>query len=359
MKTRVAKMRQLQADAASRWRRQARRESRHRRAAAVRKAPRRWRGDLLINDGEPQSACACVKLDRLSVGARRRLLQHASACQDCEPSRILCRSTTWEGSMIFVYRAAIVALATFVSALAGFGAHWVLPAAYVVESKGMIGSVVGLVASLLSLVLSLLIWTSHGLCTTQESQLQTIGSSIIRLDFVLKAYGPEAELGRALLREHVERIRARLWSNLNERGFIYRAEVPEDVHRVIAFFVSLRPANDEERQYLTSARDIFGTIVETQVTIFRSLVDRVPFLLLVVVLGWSCVLFFGYGLLSDIDALTIVLAAVGAICVASAVFLILELSDPYSGLFRMPQEGFDGIVRVLTKRAGKAADAET
>jgi hypothetical protein len=261
--------------------------------------------------------------------------------------------------MIFVYRAAIVAVATFVSALAGFGAHSVLPAAYVAESKGMVGLVVGLVASLLSLVLSLLIWTGHGLCTAQQSQLQTIGSSIIRLDFVLKAYGPEAEPGRALLREHVKRIRARLWSNLNERGFIYRADVPEDVHRMIAFFVSLRPANDEQRQYLASARDIFGTIVETQVTIFRSLVDRVPSLLLVVVLGWSCVLFFGYGLLSDVDALTIVLAALGAICVASAVLLILELSDPYSGLFRMPHESFDGLVRLLTNGAGKAADAET
>src|SRR5271157_3836456 len=261
--------------------------------------------------------------------------------------------------MIFVYRAAIVAVATFVSALAGFGAHWALPAAYFAESKGMVGLVVGLVASLLSLVLSLLIWTGHGLCTAQQSQLQTIGSSIIRLDLLLKAYGPEAEPGRALLREHVKRIRARLWSNLNERGFIYRADVPEDVHRMIAFFVSLRPANDEQRQYLASARDIFGTIVETQVTIFRSLVNQVPFLLLVVVIAWSCVLFFGYGLLSDVDALTIVLAALGAICVASAVLLILELSDPYSGLFRMPHEGFDGLVRVLTKGPEMAADSET
>ena len=57
-----------------------------------------------------------------------------------------------------------------------------LPAFYVAESKDMVGLVVGLVASLLSLVLSLLIWTSHGLCTAQQSQLQTIGSSIIRLD---------------------------------------------------------------------------------------------------------------------------------------------------------------------------------
>lgn len=31
--------------------------------------------------------------------------------------------------MIFVYRAATVALATFASALAGFGVQWLLPAA--------------------------------------------------------------------------------------------------------------------------------------------------------------------------------------------------------------------------------------
>ena len=101
--------------------------------------------------------------------------------------------------MTSVYRAAILAVATFVSALAG-SARWTLPAAYVVELKGMVGYVVGLVASLLSLVLSLLISTGHGQYTAQQSQLQTIASSIIRLDFLLKAAGPEAELGCARAR---------------------------------------------------------------------------------------------------------------------------------------------------------------
>src|SRR5208282_4374454 len=81
--------------------------------------------------------------------------------------------------MVFIYRAAIVALATFVSALIGFGVHSLLPAAYEVESKGMVGSVVGLVGSLLSLVLSLLIWTTHGLFSTQQMQLQTLGRKIL------------------------------------------------------------------------------------------------------------------------------------------------------------------------------------
>ena len=229
-----------------------------------------------------------------------------------------------------------------------------LPAADVAESKGMVGSVVGLVASLLSLVLSLLIWTSHGLCTAQQSQIQTIAIRSSASTSCSKLMA-QREPGRALLREHVKRIRARLWSNLNERALIYNPSIAptcRDVDRMIAFFVSLRPVNDEQRQYLAGARDILGTIVETQVTIFRSLVDRVPSLLLVVVLGWSCVLFFGYGLLSDVDALTIVLAALGAICVASAVLLILEPSDPTlacSGCRAKARLGRP----VLTKGAGR------
>ncbi len=42
------------------------------------------------------------------------------------------------------------------------------------------------------------------------------------------------------------------------------------------------------------------------------------------------------------------MAALGALSVASAAFLILELSDPYVGLFRMPQDAFDGLIKTLT-----------
>jgi hypothetical protein len=251
-------------------------------------------------------------------------------------------------SMIFVYRAAIVALATFASALIGFGVQWILPAAYAVEAKGMTGSIVGLVASLLSLVLGLLIWTSHGLFTTQQSQLQTIVRSGIILDFTLKEYGAETARARALLREHLKRARARFWDASAERRRIYfHAELPADILAMRAFVISLRPANEEQRQHLATVRDLFGTIVETQFTMIRTLTDPVPDLLLHVVLGWACLLFFGYGLLSAIDPVTIVLAACGAMAVSSAIFLILELSDPYTGLFRMTDASFSALVEAF------------
>ena len=115
----------------------------------------------------------------------------------------------------------------------------------------MVGSVVGLVASLLSLVLSLLIWTSYGLFTTQQSQLQTLGRSIIQLDFALSGYGSEALQGRALLEEHVKRLRARLWDHgLAARRAFYHAAMPEDVLAMRAFFCPSIPQMRNKNAFL-------------------------------------------------------------------------------------------------------------
>ena len=57
--------------------------------------------------------------------------------------------------------------------------------------------------------------------------------------------------------------------------------------------------------------------------------------LLVVVVFWSFFLFCGFGLLSKLNATTIGALAFGALAVGSGIFLILELSQPYTGLFKI------------------------
>jgi hypothetical protein len=262
--------------------------------------------------------------------------------------------------MIFLRRSAVVSLVTFVSALAGFGLQQLLTAAYVAESKGMIGSAAGLDATLLALALGLLIWTSHGQFTAQQGQLQTIGRSMILLDLAFAEYGPEAAAGRRELRKSLERARARFWiDDPRGRRVLRYSDVAAVVLPMRALFSSLRPANDEQRQHLAAARDLFGTLVETQLTMMRSLVNPVPNLLITVVVGWACLLFFGYGLMSAINLLTASMAALGALSIGSAAFLILELSDPYVGLFKMPLGGFNALVKALAPvDQGGAAPAE-
>ena len=64
----------------------------------------------------------------------------------------------------------------------------------------MIGSIIGLVTLLLALVLGLLVWTSYGVYTNQNTESQSLGPLILKLDFALEQYGPEARRGRDLLR---------------------------------------------------------------------------------------------------------------------------------------------------------------
>jgi hypothetical protein len=51
--------------------------------------------------------------------------------------------------------------------------------------------------------------------------------------------------------------------------------------------------------------------------------------------SWSLLMFCGFGLLSRANATTAAALAFGAFSVASAIFLIIELSQPYTGLFRV------------------------
>ena len=251
--------------------------------------------------------------------------------------------------MVFVIRAGIIALLTFGSALLGFGLQSLLPADYVSASKGMIGSVVGLDATLLALVLGLLIWTAHGQFTAQQAQLQTIGRAIVLFDLACLGYGPEAVEGRREIRAILRRARARFWTDdpKGRRKVAYE-DLPGEVMPMRSLFVALRPSTDDQRQHLASARDHFGAIVDTQLTMVRALVNPIPNLLLTVVVGWACILFFGYGLTSAINLLTAFMAVLGALSVASAALLILELSDPYFGLFKIPLAGFDRLLQNLT-----------
>ena len=243
-------------------------------------------------------------------------------------------------------RTLIVAVLTFVSGLLGFLLQWLLPVQDVVDAKGMICSIIGLVTLLLALVLGLLVWTTYGVFTTQNTESQSLGPLILKLDFALEQYGPEADRGRDLLRAAVVRARDRFWGGL-AIGVSPYAQLRADLHDIMGFFASLEPVTEQQKQLITTAMPNFMQVVETTLLMTRQLANPVPKLLLFVVIGWSALLFMSFGLLGAFNALSVAIAALGSIAVASAVFLILEFSQPYSGLFRISPVGVDSLISAL------------
>ena len=78
-------------------------------------------------------------------------------------------------------------------------------------------------------------------------------------------------------------------------------------------------------------------------------VDAVSWPILYVVSAWTCIAFFLTGVNSRFGPATLAVATLGAFCVASAIFLILELSQPYTSSIRVSSEGIDRVALELEK----------
>jgi hypothetical protein len=243
-------------------------------------------------------------------------------------------------------RTAVVAVLTFAGGLIGFLLQWLLPVQVVTEAKGMVGSITGLVILLLALVLGLLVWTSYGVYTTQTAESQSLGPVILQLDFALEQYGPEARAGRELLRQAVAHARDRLWGG-KTGGVAPYAQARADLENIAAFFAGLKPADDRQRELIAAARPFFIQVIQTTLLMSRQLASPVPKLLLFVVVGWSALLFLSFGFLNAFNSVSVAAVALGSIAVASAIFMILEFSQPYSGLVRISPIGVDNLIATL------------
>ena len=168
----------------------------------------------------------------------------------------------------------------------------------------------------------------------------------MKLDFALEQYGPDADRGRDLLRAAVVRARDRFWGG-RAVGVTPYAQLRADLHDIMGFFASLEPATDRQKQLITTAMPNFVQVMETTLLMTRRLANPAPKLLLLAIVGWAALLFMSFGLLGTFNVLSVAIAALGSIAVASAIYIILEFSQPYSGLFRISPVGVDNLIAAL------------
>jgi hypothetical protein len=253
-------------------------------------------------------------------------------------------------------RAIGVAAILFGASIVGMLLQWVVPADVLTASKGTVGAMVGLVTLLLALVLGLLVFTAFSVFTTQQAEAQSLGPVIIELDVILEEYGPESARGRVGLRDALGRSRKRFFGDLKHGPQAHTfEETRATMHWMNTYFDSLSPSTERQRQLLTSARDLAKKFAETQMLMARQLANPFPPYVLVVVVCWASALFLGNGLVATPNAVSVLAHLAGATAIGSAIFLILELSQPYSGVVRLSSAGLDRLMQVLGEVDAKGA----
>lgn len=216
------------------------------------------------------------------------------------------------------------------------------------RSRDMIGGVVGLLVLLLALVLGLLIWTAYGVFNTQKGELQTLAAKALEFDLEMRQYGPEGQRGRELLRTDLVWAHEQFWGTDEAANQAYDASYA-NMGSMSGFLGGLKPTDPVQQQLLGDAKRNYGFIGEYRLLMSLQLADPVSWPLIITVTAWSCLLFCGMGMLSRINATTLVALACGACCVSSAIFLILEFSQPYTSLIRISPAGLEQVIIALDK----------
>ncbi len=191
----------------------------------------------------------------------------------------------------------------------------------------------GLIGTIAGLVLGLLIGSANSTYGTQSTQVQQLTANIVVLDRILAEYGPDADLARKLLRRTVTVMANCIWQ---ENGLgAGKAEPFEASAAGLQFYdeiLKLSPRNETQRSLQTRAIDAAQDLTKTRLLLFAEAGRTIPAPFLVILVSWLAIIFASFSLFADNNATAIGALAIFAFSASASIFLILELSQPFTGL---------------------------
>lgn len=204
------------------------------------------------------------------------------------------------------------------------------------ESKDIVKLCLGVVGTLAALVLGLLVSSAKSSFDNMNSELTLAAVRVIQIDRVLAAYGPEAGEARRILRRHyqavVEALGARERSQLEQ---LHRPATRSAIDDTQAAIRALAPRTDDQRELRAQALGFAAGANENRWLLALQQHDTFSAPLVVVVVSWLTAIFAGFGLYAPRNATVIAVLFVGALSVSGALFLILEMDDPFAGIVRI------------------------
>jgi hypothetical protein len=207
------------------------------------------------------------------------------------------------------------------------------------DSKDTVRLVMGLIATMSALVLSLLISSANSSYDTQAAGLQQMSADVAQLDRMLVLYGPETQDIRIILRQALTDAHQRIWpSDDSQPPNLDPAVGRAQTDAVYAKLQNLVPKTAAQTRAQDTAWQLTASLARIRLLLYEQLNGSVSWPLVTVLIFWVSVLFLGFGLFARPNVTVLVTMTVGAISVAGAIFLILELSHPYSGFIRLSDE---------------------
>ena len=154
------------------------------------------------------------------------------------------------------------------------------------------------------------------------------------LDRVFAHYGPETKEARDLLRAVVARVLDGMWS---KDGASSAPSEPSSASGDPVFekLQGLSPKDDRQRLLQTQALNLAIGLGQTRWLMYEQGTTSASVPLLVVLVLWLTLILGSFGLFAPANATVITSLCLSALSVSGAIFLILEMYSPYSGVIQV------------------------
>ena len=124
---------------------------------------------------------------------------------------------------------------------------------------------------------------------------------------------------------------ARVWPQDSTPPTIDPLLAQEDMEKLFEGIAGLSPKSELQKFTRSRALELLATVGETRHLMIEQSRGSLSWPFLIVLVSWQTVLFFGFGLFARFNATVVVALLVGSLSVAGAIFLILEMNQPYTG----------------------------
>ena len=221
-----------------------------------------------------------------------------------------------------------------------FGGMWlrsVLPEQHFKDdTKDVVRLGTGLIGTMSALVLGLLIASAHSSYDAQSGHVQHMAADLILLDQLLVQYGPEAKPARDQLRQVINPMVSRIWRE-SQSGTATRspAQTSSAGRDAAAIILQLQPQNEVQRIVKDRAIQTTTDLAQTRFLLFEQSGGSLPLPFLLVLIFWLAMIFASFGMFARPNPILIAALIVCAVSAAGALFLVFELSEPFTGLLQI------------------------
>jgi len=268
-------------------------------------------------------------------------------------SRQLERST---GGNPIMQNPLIDGIIVFLILLAGAYAGWTirqrLPEHHLTDdTKSLVSVSMAVVATVSALVLGLLISNANTSFRALGGDMDTLSAQILRLDNILRRYGPDTYPARETLRQYAEQKTADLFPDQEADVSLDSPSTYELLQQLEDSMLELKPSNPRDQWWLSQAMTLAGKIGETRWLLVQQLGQGTPKAFLALLVFWLTLLFASFGLFAPRNLISGVTLTLCALAVAGAVGMILELEKGFGELIHISPQPM--------RQAAKALETES